>query len=368
MFRNDGERRSFSVVRNMTVIGRREDCDLRIPVGDVSRKHCRLVRTDDGIRVEDLGSSNGTYVNGERIQECDLNPGDNVGVGPVQFIVQIDGVPNEDEMTPPGSAVARHSDSSVADSSVADQAPLELSEETPTQMVQEDASLDKAEAVPLEEITEDEFQIEEEPVAAEEAPMVDFEPVLEADAEPLTTGEASEEKGGSTAPPNAKDSRSEKTHLEETVAIPAEEDAFEEPVDELTFDEFELQEEPSASAPIAPAPIAPAPISPAPASHRPESPRPATASSRPPIPPPLSIPPAPLPDRHASPPAYEPVDIDSEPTEEAHPAANASSHDESTPVEHATDSSWDFVVEEAESDQVHDFNVDLDSPQQQPHG
>ena len=101
MFRSDGERRSFSVVRNMTVIGRREDCDLRIPVGDVSRKHCRLVRTDEGIRLEDLGSSNGTSVNGEPIKEMELNAGDTIGVGPVQFVVQIDGVPAEEDLVAP---------------------------------------------------------------------------------------------------------------------------------------------------------------------------------------------------------------------------------------------------------------------------
>ena len=60
MFRNDGERRSFSVVRDITVLGRREDCDLRIPLGDISRKHCRIIRSQDSVRVEDLGSSNGT--------------------------------------------------------------------------------------------------------------------------------------------------------------------------------------------------------------------------------------------------------------------------------------------------------------------
>src|SRR5262245_42368052 len=69
MFRSDGERRSFSIARDMTVIGRREDCDLRIPLGDVSRKHCRLVRDGDMLKVEDLGSSNGTYLNGRRVQE-----------------------------------------------------------------------------------------------------------------------------------------------------------------------------------------------------------------------------------------------------------------------------------------------------------
>jgi pSer/pThr/pTyr-binding forkhead associated (FHA) protein len=100
MFRSDGERRSFSVVRDVTVIGRREDCDLRIPLGDVSRKHCRLIKEEDSLRVEDLGSSNGTHVNGQRVQEAELHPGDTVQVGPVVFVVQIDGVPADEELQP----------------------------------------------------------------------------------------------------------------------------------------------------------------------------------------------------------------------------------------------------------------------------
>ncbi len=75
MFRADGERRSFSIVRDMTVVGRREDCDLRIPLGEVSRKHCRLIRDGDAIRLEDLGSSNGTFHNGQRVREATLGAG-----------------------------------------------------------------------------------------------------------------------------------------------------------------------------------------------------------------------------------------------------------------------------------------------------
>jgi pSer/pThr/pTyr-binding forkhead associated (FHA) protein len=101
MFRADGERRSFSIVRDMTVIGRREDCDLRIPLGEVSRKHCRLIKDGDVVRLEDLGSSNGTYHNGQRVQEAVLAPGDNVQVGPVTFVVQIDGLPADDDLQPP---------------------------------------------------------------------------------------------------------------------------------------------------------------------------------------------------------------------------------------------------------------------------
>lgn len=114
MFRADGQRRSFSIVREMTVIGRREDCDLRIPLGEVSRKHCRILKDDDGLRVEDLGSSNGTFHNEERVQASQLNAGDTVRVGPVTFMVQIDGVPADEDMqpasAPEGAAQADQSD------------------------------------------------------------------------------------------------------------------------------------------------------------------------------------------------------------------------------------------------------------------
>lgn len=100
MFRPDGERRSFSLPRTITVIGRREDCDLRIPLGEVSRKHCRFIIDNDVLRLEDLGSSNGTYHNGERIQQATINPGDTVQIGPVIFTVQIDGVPADEEIQP----------------------------------------------------------------------------------------------------------------------------------------------------------------------------------------------------------------------------------------------------------------------------
>lgn len=100
MFRSDGDRRSFSIARDMTVVGRREDCDLRIPLGEVSRKHCRLVRDGDTLRVEDLGSSNGTYLNGQRVQEATLNPGDSVQIGPVIFVLQVDGSPADEDLHP----------------------------------------------------------------------------------------------------------------------------------------------------------------------------------------------------------------------------------------------------------------------------
>ena len=116
MFREGGEPRSFSLAKDVTVVGRREDADFRIPLTDISRKHCRLIKTGNSLKVEDLGSSNGTYVNGQKIQMSKLGPGDTLQVGPVPFVVQIDGVPGDQDIrpgvapvgSPAAAAAARH--------------------------------------------------------------------------------------------------------------------------------------------------------------------------------------------------------------------------------------------------------------------
>jgi pSer/pThr/pTyr-binding forkhead associated (FHA) protein len=69
-------------------------------LGEVSRKHCRLTKDKGQVRVEDLGSSNGTYVNGQRVPQADLQPGDSLQVGPVVFVVQIDGFPQDEDLRP----------------------------------------------------------------------------------------------------------------------------------------------------------------------------------------------------------------------------------------------------------------------------
>src|SRR3954468_15337441 len=114
MFRSDGERRSFSITRDVTVIGRREDCDFRIPLGEISRKHCRLIKDENALKVEDLGSSNGTYVNGNRVQESELNAGDTLHIGGVVFVLQIDGVPSDEQLQPMTEQAADAEDTSAA--------------------------------------------------------------------------------------------------------------------------------------------------------------------------------------------------------------------------------------------------------------
>src|SRR5206468_963419 len=66
-----------------------EGSDLRIPAPAVSRRHCRLSFQDDVLTVEDLGSANGTYVNGQSIDEPTIvRPGDRLAIGPVTFLIE----------------------------------------------------------------------------------------------------------------------------------------------------------------------------------------------------------------------------------------------------------------------------------------
>lgn len=95
VFFKDGKRRDFPLTAAKTVVGRRSDCGLRVPTSDVSRRHCEITYLDGNVVVRDLGSVNGTYVNGKRVTERELKAGDELVVGPAHFVVQIDGVPRD---------------------------------------------------------------------------------------------------------------------------------------------------------------------------------------------------------------------------------------------------------------------------------
>lgn len=67
--------------RDVTVIGRTDRADLRIIDDGISREHSRVVREDDKLVLEDLGSTNGTYCNGVRIKRQVLAEGDKIMIG-----------------------------------------------------------------------------------------------------------------------------------------------------------------------------------------------------------------------------------------------------------------------------------------------
>lgn len=93
MFKANGQRKDFPIINDGAVIGRAETCDLRIPLLSVSRRHCELMVAGGEVKVRDLASSNGTYVNNRRVNEQVLHAGDRLVVGPIVFTVQIDGQP-----------------------------------------------------------------------------------------------------------------------------------------------------------------------------------------------------------------------------------------------------------------------------------
>lgn len=112
MFREDGERREFSLSLGSTIIGRKNGCDVRIPLSEVSRKHVELRVDKKGLFAKDLGSANGTYVNNKKVTEVQLSAGDHLIIGPVVFTVQVNGKPSE--IRPVKTRVKRQTSSSSA--------------------------------------------------------------------------------------------------------------------------------------------------------------------------------------------------------------------------------------------------------------
>ena len=75
-------------IDKQATLGRSSDADLQLVDGKVSRQHCRFTIGGGGLEVEDLGSHNGTYVNGERLTAARvLAAGDEVAVGDSLFLV-----------------------------------------------------------------------------------------------------------------------------------------------------------------------------------------------------------------------------------------------------------------------------------------
>lgn len=67
-------------------VGRLAECDIAVADANVSRVHAAFVRTHDGWVIQDLDSTNGTFVNGTRIDRAPLHDGDTVQVGATQLV------------------------------------------------------------------------------------------------------------------------------------------------------------------------------------------------------------------------------------------------------------------------------------------
>jgi len=95
LMKTDGQQKEFTLTKEVTLIGRESTCDFRIPIASCSRKQCELIIESDRLMIRDSESSNGTFVNNERVAEAELNAGDRLTIGPIVLTVQIDGKPAE---------------------------------------------------------------------------------------------------------------------------------------------------------------------------------------------------------------------------------------------------------------------------------
>ncbi len=79
-----GDAKSYELTRDEVTVGRLPECEIHLDSNMISRKHARLIRNGSSIVVEDLGSGNGTFVNGQRITTpTTLHHDDRVKFGPL---------------------------------------------------------------------------------------------------------------------------------------------------------------------------------------------------------------------------------------------------------------------------------------------
>jgi len=90
----DGRETELSLVRAAISIGRAPDNDVQLNSALVSRHHCRIEHDERGTWLADLGSANGTQVNGERVQTKRLSAGDRIQIGQVR--IDVTALPDEE--------------------------------------------------------------------------------------------------------------------------------------------------------------------------------------------------------------------------------------------------------------------------------
>src|SRR4051812_49264416 len=83
-----GEQSRLPFAGDRMIVGRGADAEIRLDHGMVSRQHAEFTREESGrLRVRDLGSRNGTLVNGQAVTERLLQAGDHVGIGPFMLTI-----------------------------------------------------------------------------------------------------------------------------------------------------------------------------------------------------------------------------------------------------------------------------------------
>ncbi len=78
---------SILIDKPILLFGRHEECDVQLNSKKVSRRHCCVAQVNDYLVVRDLGSTNGVRINGQRVAEGKLTPGDELQIGNFKYQV-----------------------------------------------------------------------------------------------------------------------------------------------------------------------------------------------------------------------------------------------------------------------------------------
>jgi Protein of unknown function (DUF3662)/FHA domain len=102
----DGDQRTYELQTPVTLLGRGTDCDLRLVDPGVSRHHAELRVENDQVVLVDLGSTNGTFVNGQPVRRVALSDGTRISLGRTTLVFRQDPLTDQDGQ---GSGHARAS-------------------------------------------------------------------------------------------------------------------------------------------------------------------------------------------------------------------------------------------------------------------
>ena len=94
---------SILLDKPILLVGRHQECDIQLPSRKISRRHCCIAQVKDYLVVRDLASTNGIRINGARVVEGCVRPGDELAIADLRYRFRADGV--ADGEAPPAPAM-----------------------------------------------------------------------------------------------------------------------------------------------------------------------------------------------------------------------------------------------------------------------
>ena len=151
--RGRSDANTLRLMDGVNSIGRHDDCLIRIRSSQVSRRHCELFEEGNKLMLRDLGSSNGTFVNGKRVLgQQTLKPGDVLTIGGVTLRVDLLGAAPKPAAASPVPQPAAHDTAEVDAQPVAeDDFEMELEEDEEEFEVALDNEPDHMDVIPLDD-------------------------------------------------------------------------------------------------------------------------------------------------------------------------------------------------------------------------